>query len=74
MAGWCRAKQTSADPEPGELYLKVIDDGEGIPLNGEGLPNFRYVATHICDSPKKRLKEQGAEGIQGEFGIGLLSF
>lgn len=60
--------------ERGELYLKVIDDGEGIPLNEEGLPNFRYVATHICDSLKKRLKEQGAEGIQGEFGIGLLSF
>jgi hypothetical protein len=58
----------------GELYLKVIDDGEGIPLNVEGLPNFRYVATHICDSLKKRLKDQGAEGIQGEFGIGLLSF
>jgi hypothetical protein len=60
--------------ERGELYLKVIDDGEGIPLSEEGLPNFRYVATHICDSLKKRLKEQGAEGIQGEFGIGLLSF
>jgi hypothetical protein len=60
--------------ERGELYLKVIDDGEGIPLNDEGLPNFRHVATHICDSLKKRLKEQGAEGIQGEFGIGLLSF
>jgi hypothetical protein len=28
--------------ERGELYLKVIDDGEGIPLNEEGLPNFRY--------------------------------
>ncbi len=60
--------------ERGELYLKVIDDGEGIPLNDEALPNFRYVATHICDSLKKRLREQGAEGIQGEFGIGLLSF
>ena len=60
--------------ERGELYLRVIDDGEGIPLNEEGLPNFRYVATHICDSLKKRLKEKGAEGIQGEFGIGLLSF
>jgi len=57
-----------------ELYLKVIDDGEGIPLNDDGLPNFKYVATHICDSIKKRLKHEGAEGIQGEFGIGLLSF
>jgi hypothetical protein len=51
----------------GEQYLKVIDDGEGI-------SDFRYVATHIGDSIKRRLKEQGRDGIQGEFGIGLLSF
>ncbi|TVR66997.1 MAG: hypothetical protein EA427_15165 [Spirochaetaceae bacterium] len=51
----------------GEQYLKVIDDGEGI-------QDFRYVATHIGDSIKRRLKEQGTQGIQGEFGIGLLSF
>jgi hypothetical protein len=60
--------------ERGELYLKVIDDGEGIPLGNEGIPNFRYVATHICDSIKKKLKQEGIQGIQGEFGIGLLSF
>jgi hypothetical protein len=60
--------------ERGELYLRVIDDGEGIPLNQDGLPNFRYVATHICDSIKKKLKQEGIRGIQGEFGIGLLSF
>jgi len=60
--------------ERGEPYLKVIDDGEGIPLNGEGIPDFKYVATHICDSIKKRLRQEGVEGIQGEFGIGLLSF
>lgn len=51
----------------GEQYLKVIDDGEGI-------SDFKYLATHIGDSIKRRLKEQGAQGIQGEFGIGLLSF
>ncbi|MEX2445127.1 MAG: ATP-binding protein [Alkalispirochaeta sp.] len=51
----------------GEQYLKVIDDGTGI-------SDFRYVATHIGDSIKRRLKEQGQENIQGEFGIGLLSF
>ncbi|TVQ35896.1 MAG: hypothetical protein EA384_15375 [Spirochaetaceae bacterium] len=51
----------------GEQYLKVIDDGEGV-------SDFRYVATHIGDSIKQRLKERGANGIQGEFGIGLLSF
>ncbi len=58
----------------GEFYLKVSDDGEGIPRDEQGLPDFRHVATHICDSIKRRLKSEGAQGIQGEFGIGLLSF
>ena len=40
----------------------------------EGKPDFRYVATHICDSIKRRLKVEGIRGLQGEFGIGLLSF
>ena len=60
--------------EQGEPYLRVVDDGEGIRLNDAGVPDFDYVATHVCDSIKRRLKEQGATGIQGEFGIGLLSF
>ena len=60
--------------ERGEHYLMVSDDGEGIPKDGQGKPNFRYVATHIGDSIKRRLKAQGARGIQGEYGIGLLSF
>ena len=51
----------------GEHYLKVMDDGEGI-------PDLKYVATHIGDSIKRKLKDQGIDGIQGEFGIGLLSF
>jgi len=58
----------------GEYYLKITDDGDGIPRDGQGLPDFKYVATHICDSIKRRLKGKGAMGIQGEFGIGLLSF
>ena len=58
----------------GEAYLTVADDGEGILKDDQGIPDFRYVATHICDSIKRRLKADGAEGIQGEFGIGLLSF
>jgi hypothetical protein len=58
----------------GEFYLKVSDDGDGIPRDEQGLPDFRYVATHICDSIKRRLKSDGVQGIQGEFGIGLLSF
>jgi hypothetical protein len=57
-----------------EFYLKVSDDGEGIPRDEKGLPDFRHVATHICDSIKRRLKSEGVQGIQGEFGIGLLSF
>ena len=61
--------------EHGEHYLKVKDDGEGLPRDSNGLPDFRYVATHICDSIKRRLKSDGdGNGIQGEFGIGLLSF
>ena len=52
----------------------MVDDGEGIRLNDAGAPDFDYVATHVCDSIKRRLKAQGATGIQGEFGIGLLSF
>ena len=60
--------------ERSEPFLKVIDDGEGIRLDETGVPDFRYVATHICDSIKKRLKRNGTRRIQGEFGIGLLSF
>jgi hypothetical protein len=50
-----------------EHYLKVVDDGCGI-------SDFRYVATHIGDSIKRELKRKGEKGLQGEFGIGLLSF
>lgn len=60
--------------ERGAHYLRIADDGEGIPRDEAGAPNFKYVATHICDSIKRRLKESGAQGLQGEFGIGLLSF
>ncbi len=58
----------------GEFYLKVSDDGEGILKDKSGLPDFRRVATHICDSIKKQFKSEGDKGVQGEFGIGLLSF
>lgn len=50
-----------------EHYIKVIDDGCGI-------KDFRYVATHIGDSIKRELRRKGNTDIQGEFGIGLLSF
>ena len=58
----------------GRHFLEVRDNGQGIPRDAEGRPDFRYVATHICDSVKRRLKVEGAAGLQGEFGIGLLSF
>lgn len=60
--------------EKGQHYLRVKDDGEGVRRNADGAPDFHYVATHVCDSIKRRLKAQGARGLQGEFGIGLLSF
>ena len=61
--------------EHGEQYLLVRDDGEGVPRTPDGLPDFKYVATHICDSVKRHLKAEGhGGGLQGEFGIGLLSF
>ena len=61
--------------EHGEQCLTVKDDGEGVPRTPNGVPDFRYVATHICDSIKRHLKAEGAGvGLQGEYGIGLLSF
>jgi hypothetical protein len=58
----------------GRVYLKVSDDGRGVPLSPDGVPDFDYVATHICDSLKRRLDERQRAGVQGEFGIGLLGF
>src|SRR5437899_11616602 len=58
----------------GRVFLQVSVDGRGVPLNDEGIPDFDYVATHICDSLKRRLGERQRGGVQGEFGIGLLGF
>jgi len=61
--------------EHGDQFLIVRDDGDGVPRTPNGLPDFKYVATHICDSIKRHLKaEGGGSDLQGEFGIGLLSF
>lgn len=60
--------------DKGQHYLRVKDDGEGVRRNADGEPDFHYVATHVCDSIKRRLKSEGTRGLQGEFGIGLLSF
>src|SRR5277367_4877653 len=42
--------------EDSEQYLSLRDDGDGVPRDSEGLPVFKYVATHICDSIKRRIK------------------
>lgn len=55
-------------------FIRIMDDGEGIRHNQDGVPDFKYVATHICDSLKRQLKESGDDSLQGEFGIGLLGF
>jgi hypothetical protein len=61
--------------DQGSHYLAIKDNGSGVPRDAGGLPDFKYVATHICDSIKRRLKADGnGTGLQGEFGIGLLSF
>ncbi|MGH9797390.1 MAG: ATP-binding protein, partial [Candidatus Polarisedimenticolia bacterium] len=58
----------------GRVFLGISDDGRGVPLTPEGIPDFDYVATHVCDSLKRRLDERQRSGVQGEFGIGLLGF
>jgi len=58
----------------GVPFLSILDNGEGLHLNAEQEPDFHYVATHICDSMKRRLSTLERQGVQGEFGIGLLGF
>src|SRR5882757_9188036 len=53
--------------EHGEHYLSIKDDGDGVPRDEDRLPDFKYVATHICDSIKRHLKLDGiGSGLQGE--------
>src|SRR3989442_2007461 len=58
----------------GRVFLRVSDDGRGVPLSGEGMPRFDYVATHICDSLKRRLDESPPGGRHGEVRIHPLGF
>ncbi len=58
----------------GETWMQITDDGGGVILNEEGLPDFRHIATHICDSMKRSLTDTERKNIHGEYGIGLLSF
>jgi hypothetical protein len=32
----------------GAHYLAIKDDGNGVPRDADGLPNFKYVATHFA--------------------------
>lgn len=62
------------EKQRGLPVLMVSDDGNGVRLSEKGAPDFEYVATHICDSIKRKLDEAQKKGIQGQFGIGLLGF
>ena len=58
----------------GDIYLEVVDDGNGVAANASGDPDFERIATHLCDSMKRHLDWKQRQGVHGEFGIGLLSF
>src|ERR1700726_4412528 len=52
--------------DKGQHYLRVKDDGEGVRRNGDGAPDFHYVATHVCDSIKQQLTTQATRGLHTE--------
>jgi hypothetical protein len=58
----------------GDAYLEFEDDGRGVAADADGRPDFERIATHLCDSMKRRLDAPARRGVHGEFGIGLLSF
>lgn len=58
----------------GEMFLEIWDDGLGVAWNEDGEPDFKRIATHVCDSMKRHLDGKERDGVHGEFGIGLLSF
>lgn len=58
----------------GDTWMQITDDGGGVVLNEDGLPDFRHIATHICDSMKRTLDDTERKNVHGEYGIGLLSF
>lgn len=58
----------------GGTSLIVADDGEGVRADASGDPNMEYIATHICDSLKRKLDPKSRENVQGQFGIGILGF
>ncbi len=58
----------------GQAFLEFEDDGRGVAVDADGRPDFERIATHLCDSMKRRLDAPARRGVHGEFGIGLLSF
>lgn len=58
----------------GRVEIVVHDDGEGVKPGSDGCPDFQRVADHVCDSCKRLLEAHEREGVQGEFGIGMLGF
>ena len=49
--------------EKGQHCLRVKDDCDDVRRNADGEPDFHYVATHVCDSIKRRLKTEGTPGL-----------
>lgn len=58
----------------GEIELLIEDDGEGVSPGPDGNSDMDRVATHICDSMKRRLSDLQKIHVQGEFAVGLLGF
>jgi hypothetical protein len=55
--------------EHGAHYLSIKDDVDGVPRDTDRVPDFKYAATHICDSIKRRLKADGnGTGRRGDEG------
>src|SRR5712675_384505 len=41
-----------------QMFLEIIDDGQGVVRGPDGIPDFGRIATHVCDSMKRQLAEQ----------------
>src|SRR2546430_17026089 len=57
--------------DKGRHFLRIRVDGQGIPRDEQGLPNFQYFATHICISIKMKRKQNVGLRLQSGIGIWL---
>ena len=55
--------------EKGEQYLKVVDDGNGIPQDSNGIPDFQYVATHAERSHQDFKRPNPCGGSYWSYGM-----